>query len=600
MKKMFSVISLTAIALVLILALTGNQIPVANADENLQMISVNKKGNNSGNGESYFQDVSADGRFVAFTSTANNLTSISDKNLLPDVFVRDLRRGTTTMVSVNKDGNAAGNKGSTSPSISDDGRYIAYYSDATNLVTTPVNPLASNVYVRDMVENRTILVSINRNRDRGGNQHSFAPTITPDGRYVVFASVAIDLVEGADNNQAVDVFIRDLKAGVTKLVSVNRAGTGAGNQGSSFHSSGGVIEPVLSDDGRFVAFPSFATNLVSIDDNNEQNDIFVRDMVEGVTRLVSVNLSGTGVGNDASELPKISGNGRFVIFNSESNNLAANDPLTQMDGFLRVLQTGTTTLITVDLSGASCGGGVNAISDDGRFVMFSTGSNNVVPNDTSHSRNIFVRDMLNGTVKMASVAKDGTGGGNKDSVFSSMSADGRFIAFQSEANNLTDVDPTKFYDHQIYLRDMQAETTTMLSLNTSGILTGAEASTFPIISKDGRVVVFDSDSTGFGLTDNNNAQDLFAFGTPAPPPAPEITAATVNGKQLIVTGRNFDKGAAIWINEQKQKTKADSQESSTILVANKAGKKVRAGDKIKVVNSTGTQSAEFTFGVPQQ
>src|SRR6185369_13712575 len=289
----------------------------------------------------------------------------------------------TGLVSINRFGNGSGNQAvfNNALSISANGRYVAFVSEATNLAANDNNN-ATDVFVRDRLTGQTILVSVNAAGTGTADQFSRAATITPDGRFVVFISAGSNLVT-FDTPQSIheDVYIRDLQLGTTKLVSGNFAGTGRSN-GTS-----GWFDPLgISDDGRYVVFTSSSTDLTAIPDNNNQQDVFVRDLQTNTTRLVSINKDGTGPGNNVSNVGVITPDGRFVAFTSEARDLIAIDtPFRQV--FIRDLQTNTTKLVTPNFSGTGAsGGGVDpasernlAISDDGRFVAFSADAHDLAP-----------------------------------------------------------------------------------------------------------------------------------------------------------------------------------------------------------------------------
>jgi Tol biopolymer transport system component len=239
-----------------------------------ELVSVNRFETNSGNSISSEVSLSADGRFVAFHSYASDLVT-NDANGQLDVFVRDLRTGATALVSVNRFGTASGNGSAGGPgggpAISADGRLVAFTSHASDLVANDTNG-QPDAFVRDLEKGTTTLVSLNRFGTNGGNGASGDPRLSADGRFVAFRSSASDLVDENDTNRlgGNDVFVRDLQTGTTTLVSVNRAGTDSGNDPSG--NSGGFA---MSTDGRFVAFTSNATDLVATDTNGRE-DVFVR------------------------------------------------------------------------------------------------------------------------------------------------------------------------------------------------------------------------------------------------------------------------------------------------------------------------------------
>jgi Tol biopolymer transport system component len=399
-----------------------------------------------GNGASYDPAISTDGRYVTFLSGSTNLVA-GDINGVWDIFVRDRNTGTNYLVSKSS-GGVLGDGDSHSPSVSSDGRYLAFESDATNLVAGDSNG-KRDVFVRDRQTGTTSRVS----RSSAGvqeNDHSNAPSISADGRYVVFESDATNLVAG-DSNGMSDVFVRDRQTGSTSRVS--RSSAGIEGNGNSYDSS-------LSADGRYVTFNSDATNLVT-GDTNIAADIFVRDRQTGTTTLVSRTSAGV-VGDGSSYGPSISGNGRYVVFDSLATNLAAGDTNGYRDTFVRDRQTGTTTLVSKNSAGAE--GNLPsyepAITSDGRYVVFQSDATNLAAGDSNAVSDIFVRDRQTGTTTL--VSKDSAGvEGNGGSNSASISDDGRYVLFASDATNLVADDTNGYRD--IFVRDRQTGTTTLVS-----------------------------------------------------------------------------------------------------------------------------------------
>jgi len=293
--------------------------------------------------------MSANGRFVAF----DQLTYIGEPVLRYDVFVRDLQNGTTTLVNVNKAGTGRSNGDSFAPTISADGRFVAFVSNSTDLVVNDTNGV-QDVFVRDLQLGITTLVSERRSGNDSGNGESFNATISSNGKVVVFNSVASNLVD-IDNNNTNDVFARNLQTGITSIVSCNQPCTASGNgpSGSNISPDAGRLA-IVSDDGRRVVFESLATNLVSVPDTNAQPDIFMRDLESGSTRLISANSTNTATANGTSRSPVISGNGLRVFFQTTGTNVTANDPGSGLDLFVRDLQTNITSLVSVTTSNAGC------------------------------------------------------------------------------------------------------------------------------------------------------------------------------------------------------------------------------------------------------
>jgi Ca2+-binding RTX toxin-like protein len=337
--------------------------------------------------------------------------------------------------------------------------------------------------------------------DSAGNQaidNSVSPSISADGRFVAFDSNASNLVPG-DTNNTFDIFVRDVLTNTTTRVSVNSAG----NQGNNFS-----LFPSISADGRFVAFDSNASNLVPGDTNNT-TDIFVRDLSTNTTTLVSVSSSGDrGNGYSSASLTSISADGRFVVFESDATNLVPGDTNNERDIFVRDLLTNTTTLVSASSSGERGNNDSlsNSISANGRFVAFRSFATNLVPGDTNNTSDIFVRDLLTNTTTRVSVDSAGNQGNYTSENFPSISADGRFVAFQSYATNIVPGDTNNQSD--IFVRDLSTNTTTLVSVSSSGDR-GNGRSALPSISADGRFVTFESDATNLVPGDTNNRQDSF-------------------------------------------------------------------------------------------
>ncbi len=391
-------------------------------------------------GENLGPSISADGRYVAFDT--NGTYSSADKNdYITDVYVRDVVAGTTILVSVNLAGRA-GNGDSGFPSISADGRYVAFTSDATDLLAEE-SQVNVAVYRRDLAQGITRLVSIDY---EGIPMLASNPVISGNGRYVLFTSD--DPGVAGDTNRKDDVFVRDVVAGVTTRVSVGAGG----RQGNG--PSGGIggfagQHYAISFDGRYVAFRSSATNLVS-DDTNADSDVFVRDRVAGTTVRVSVGPNGEQGVN--GYMPAISAAGDRVVFGSDST-WFADDDNEDTDIFVRDLKSGKTELVSRAMTGEP-GNGASiwpAISGDGRFVSFRSWANNFMTVwDADGWGQIFLRDLESSRNEMVSVT---TGGfpGEGFSYESALSGDGRYIAFSSWANDLLPDDRNEATD--VFLRD---------------------------------------------------------------------------------------------------------------------------------------------------
>ncbi len=400
-------------------SLPGGVLSVQAAPGDTTRVSVDSSGAEA-NGGSTKPAISDDGRFEAFESGASNLVS-GDTNNVDDIFVHDIQTGQTTRVSVSSSGVEA-NGYSSSPAISGDGRYVAFYSDATNLVSEDTNG-CGDIFVHDRQTGQTTRVSVSSSgveENAPPSDDYFVLSISGDGRYVAFYSDATNLVSG-DTNGAADIFVHDIQSGTTTRASVASDGSEA-NAGSS--------EPSLSGDGRYVAFVSGATNLVT-EDTNGKADVFVRDLQAGTTTRASVNSSEVeAIGGGYS--PDISGDGRYVVFLSKSSNL---DPRASDFGgynlaYVRDLQVGQTTLASVYSTGDVLGVGdidVPTISRDGRYVAFEFREHG------DPTPNAYVYDLLTGDFVPAVHGSD-------QSNWLSISANGSFVAFSSNTSNLVSGD----------------------------------------------------------------------------------------------------------------------------------------------------------------
>ena len=400
------------------------------------LVSVNAAGTASGNDSSSGQVVwSPDGTKIAFASFASDLDPL-DTGDGRDVFVRDVVAGTTTLVSVNAAGTASGNGSSSGPVWSPDGTKIAFSSFASDL--DPLDTNASvDVFVRDVVAGTTTLVSVNAAGSASGNGESFGPVWSPDGTKVAFLSDASDL-DPLDTDSLGDVFVRDVVAGTTTLVSVNAAGSASGN-GESFG-------PVWSPDGTKVAFLSFASDLDLLD-TDASRDVFVRDVVAGTTTLVSVNAAGSASGNGDSSGQVWSPDGTKVAFFSVASDLDSLDTNSLGDVFVRDVVAGTTTLVSVNAAGSASGNGSSSgpvvWSPDGTKVAFFSNASDLDPLDTDSLGDVFVRDVVAGTTTLVSVNAAGSASGNGFSFGPVWSPDGTKVAFISVASDLDPLDPDR-------------------------------------------------------------------------------------------------------------------------------------------------------------
>ena len=383
--------------------------------------------------------LSADGRFVSFKASAPYLVA-NDTDSLMDVFVKDLQTGETRRASVNAAGNAAiGDSDRTGGSISADGRYVVFEVGASASSTVGTG-IAAGTYLKDM--DTGAIQTIASPSSRGGYFYadSNEPSISQDARFVVFNTNINSIVAG-DNNNTSDVFRKDLQTGAIVRVSVSSTNV----QGDGPSTAG-----VISADGRFVAFVSAAANLVA-DDTNLATDIFIKDLQTGGITRASESNAGVG-GTNLSENPAFSADGRWLVFDSESDNLVADDSNGMRDIFLKDLSTGRLTRVSVAADGSQTDGFLNgafnpsknpSISADGRFVAFESGAANLVQDESLSGNHIFLKDVLTGSILRLSPNVEAEG---HWTFGPAISADGRYIAFSTSNANVVDGDTNLMVD----------------------------------------------------------------------------------------------------------------------------------------------------------
>jgi Tol biopolymer transport system component len=561
------------------------------------LVSVNAAGTGGGNGDSLPRGISTNGQYVLFESTASNLVA-NDINTANDVFVRDLVHGTTTLVSVNTNG-FSGNLPSSSSVMTPDGRYVAFSSLATNLVPGDTNRI-TDIFVRDLVAGTTTLVSVGAVSGAAifaPPSISDSPAISPDGRYVVYFSTASNLVSGVGGTG--EVYVRDLvggsniwastgargpwfassnfpnvvscnyeisdndsyvayeatlssgailryglQTGLTDLIATNaNVPFGAVNNSQNLHTldmtpdgrfiafvsntgpalvtntavylwdaqtgsntlvsinTNGVPSPALifdtpavSSNGQFVAFLSSASDLTTNPVSSDYH-LFIRDMINSNTTLLDADSKGYGFGVNSSAIPVMSADGSVMVF--ESRNLLSDRRHEFYDVFARsqlanvpeLISVGNSLLPTQTPDGISGLGGFS-VSSNGQYIAFYSDADDLVPNDTNGFRDIFVRDTVRGTNILVSVQTNGVSSGDGISTDPAISGDGRYVAFTSAADNLVTGDTNKALD--VFVRDLQNQTTALVSLGMDGVDPGNGDSYSPAISANGRYVLFRS------------------------------------------------------------------------------------------------------------
>jgi Tol biopolymer transport system component len=525
-----------------------------------RLISV-AAGGGFANGASTDPVMTPDGTCVAFISAATSLVA-GDTNGIPDVFVRDLITQTTWLMSVNARPSGSITPVMATPVITPDGRYVAFFSRATNLVSAVPGTTTGEVYVRDRLTGTTTWASTNaaaivsamiqqtnatsyhpqlsddgryvafkagatastgvavilqydsttgattvvNTNGIGGSvdvDESYGPEMTPDGRFIAFARH-----EGSTNSGYASVHVWDAQLASDTLVSDNGSGVPTNTTSHT---------PNISPDGRFVAFLSNATNLVG---NAVANGfhVYLRDLQSNTTQLVDVDTNGIGSTDDTLTTLSLSADGRFVAFSSPDGSLVSLDKNRADDVFVRDLVAGTTGMVSQRDAAVipQTADGFStlsplSVSTDGRWVAFTSRADDLVPNDTNQALDVFVRDLVNGTNFLVSVASDGgpaLGGSSENAL---ISADGRYVVFISAATNLV-TGPVNT-NANVFRRDLQTGTTVLVSVGTDGVSPGNGDASLPVISPDGRYVAFLSSATNLaaGMTGGPNNSGLNTY-----------------------------------------------------------------------------------------
>ncbi len=493
-------------------------------EDTIERASVAGDGSQANN-HSLWAAVSADGRQVAFESRATNLVP-ADVNARTDIFVHDVQSHTVEAVSLTSYG-PQGNDDSDHPTISADGRYVAFSSLASNLVPDDNND-EYDVFLQDRVTDRIERISVAADGSEGDAESGYAqpPSISDDGRYVAFASNATNLVPD-DENYFTDVFVYDREEDSIERVSLADDG-GEGDEYSSF--------PSMSADGRYVAFQSVASNLVP-GDGNGAYDIFVFDRETDTLRRLSLDPNGSDADNQSS-YPSISADGRYVAFQSLASNLVEDDTNDTYDVFVFDRETDVIERVSLAFDGSQGNGESTrpSISADGRYVTFASGASNLVPNDANDEYDVFVYDRETGTIERVSVAADGSEGNAASSYAQppSISAFGRYVVFASDADNLVPGDGNFFAD--IFVCDRQTGKIERVSAATDGTESNWIGS-YPSIAANGRYVAFESVASNLVAADANEASDVFVNANMAAWRTGAQTVSVAPGE--IVSGIDF-------------------------------------------------------------
>lgn len=413
-------------------------------------------------------------------------------SLVTSAAIADAFAGQTTRVSVSSTGDPAravlpSDVVSAGGVISADGRYVVFWSTVTNLVPGVVG---GQVYRHDRTSRETVLVSATTT-GAGGNNVSRDPSVSGNGRFVVFSSTATDLVASDTNNGISDVFVRDMDrdpalGGAMTLVSANSAGV-QGDMASSLSGLSGARE--ISDDGRYVVFMSFATNFDAV--NNGMRQLYRKDMTSGALVRVSVNNTGEPA-DQVSLAPSISGNGDTVAFNSAARNLSDRSTSGLQQVFVRDLPLGPTTLESLGAADTGRASMTPVLSSTGRYLAFES-AGVLDPNDLDNGTlDVYLRDRELDTNVLASRSPNAVQGAT--SFGPSISGDGRWVAYSSIDDKVFGNDPssdTNGIIADVFIYDRDNPSVRYVSLNDAG-----QQATLPSfgasVSGDGHFVLFAS------------------------------------------------------------------------------------------------------------
>jgi hypothetical protein len=378
-------------------------------------------GDGNGVSQGYIDNLSNNGRYAAFESVATNLV-VDDENELQDIFVHNIKTGKTRRVSITSDGDEVTDESSSAPALSGNGRRVAFISDSEDLVGGDNNEV-TDIFVHNLETRKTKRVSVSSNGDEGDQPAGDQPDVSRNGRFVAFHTTS-QLV-GKDNNDDADIYVRDLRERRTHLVSIHSNGDAV--------TDGESIYPQISENGRFIVFNSSSSELINSDANGVV-DVFIHDRQTGRTRRVSVNSNGNEVARD-SQYPQVSADGRIISFDSTGGFVSADDNDVS-DVYVHNRETGRTKLVTRGHNGGSTDqeSSYTSLSPNGRMIGFYSYATNLIANDPDGDYSAYVYDRV--TKKIRMVDRDSSGDpGDGLSYVIGMSGDGRMVLFASEAGH---------------------------------------------------------------------------------------------------------------------------------------------------------------------
>ena len=379
---------------------------------------------------------------------------------------------------------------STAAAISSDERFVVFSSDATNLVAGDRND-AADVFLRDRWFNQTTRISVD-NTGAPGNADSTQPVISANGRFIAFSSKATNFVAG-EANVVADIFIYDTQTKQVRGI-------------NPLDSNGDSVNPSISADGRWIVFESLASNLVAGDTNNA-SDIFAFDSQSNQLIRISVNDAGAE-GDGHSFHPMIAALGNAVVFESEASNLVAGDTNVTSDIFLHDLTTHTTQRVSQSTLQTDRGSYRPSIAAEGKLIVFESDATTLVENDSNTVSDIFIKDMTTGQVQRITSATGEQA--NSAAYYPTISANGRYVAFTTAATNLVSGNANALFDILKY--DRQTQQLERVNVNINGKQSNFQSLKLPIsLSWSGNYVIFTSNATDIVFGDNNLSFDIFAY-----------------------------------------------------------------------------------------
>ena len=428
-------------------------------------------------------------------------------------------------------GGTLGNNDSRDATVSDDGRYVGFTSDASNLVLNDTNG-GRDAFVFDRATNTTTRVSV-PDASTGQTQATGVSTdisVKGDGDVAAFVSGAANLVSG-DNNRRADVFVRDVSAGTTERASIDVPYIPNGWAG--WFTSYVFNRPHLAGDGRYVGFEATKKTWGI----PQWTRVFVRDRELGSTEMISVTDSGATASNfnfGANMTP----DGRYAAFTSNASNLHPSTSAIKSDVYVRDRVAGTTTLVSHAVDGT--GGDKNsvmslsnrghAMTADGRYVVFRSQATNLIDDDTNNAWDAFIYDRQTQTHERVSVPNGNTGEADGQSQVVGVSFDGRYVAYQSMATNLVEEgDDDGYWD--AYVTDRSTQTTTLLSKNAAGEPANSHLLDDPVLAYDGSVVAYMTAADNLDPADTNGVNDIYLNEIPSD--EPDVTGSIAQTSDLV-------------------------------------------------------------------